>query len=156
MVGAMKEVEKGKFSINRIAQMYGVPCSTLRDRVSGRVKHGYPFNRTAIEVLDVDSGNKHRSNNSSNGDTVSKSANTTDKQTQQSEDLLSFAESEEDLGSLSKILTEQMKLKFEKRYEEGYDLPDPLYQKWLQITYPEFRNDCTTNLFTDLLQMYEF
>lgn len=40
MVGALKEVKNGKYSINRIAHMYGVPRSTLKDRVTGKVKHG--------------------------------------------------------------------------------------------------------------------
>ena len=31
---------------------------------------------------------------------------------------------------------EQVQL-FEKRYEEGYDLPDPLYLKWLKINHPK-------------------
>ena len=26
---------------------------------------------------------------------------------------------------------------FEERYEEGYDLPDPLYLKWLKINHPK-------------------
>ena len=40
MVGALKEVKRGKYSINRVAYMYGVPRSTLKDRVTGKVKHG--------------------------------------------------------------------------------------------------------------------
>ena len=26
---------------------------------------------------------------------------------------------------------------FERRYNEGYDLPDPVYLKWLEITHPK-------------------
>ena len=40
MVGALNEVKQGKYSTNKIVQMYGVPCSTLKDRVTGKVKHG--------------------------------------------------------------------------------------------------------------------
>jgi len=39
---------------------------------------------------------------------------------------------------------EQVQL-FEKRYEEGYDLPDPVYLKWLEITHP--KHDQTTDHF---------
>ena len=34
-------------------------------------------------------------------------------------------------------ITEAMASKFERRFEEGYDLPDPMYQKWLAINHPE-------------------
>ena len=40
MMAALEEVKKGKYSITRIATMYGVPKSTLKDRVTGRVTHG--------------------------------------------------------------------------------------------------------------------
>ena len=40
MVAALEEVKKGKYSVNRIATMYGLPRSTLKDRVTGRVTHG--------------------------------------------------------------------------------------------------------------------
>ena len=39
MVGAMKAVAEG-LGINRAALEFGVPKTTLKDRVSGRVKHG--------------------------------------------------------------------------------------------------------------------
>ena len=37
---AMKAVQKGDIGINRAAKEYGVHRTTLKDRVSGRVKHG--------------------------------------------------------------------------------------------------------------------
>ena len=44
-----------------------------------------------------------------------------------------------------------MRLKFERRYEEGYDLPDPLYQKWLKITHPEsVDNGTLADVFSDI------
>ncbi len=36
----MEAVTSGVTSINKAAVMYGVPCSTLKDRMSGRVVHG--------------------------------------------------------------------------------------------------------------------
>ena len=39
MLGAMKAVSEG-MGINRAALEFGVPRSTLKDRVSGRVSHG--------------------------------------------------------------------------------------------------------------------
>ena len=40
MKEAMKAVHDGKMSINRAAVEHGVPPTTLKDRLSGRVKHG--------------------------------------------------------------------------------------------------------------------
>ena len=39
MMAALEEVKKGKYSVNRIATMYGVARSMLKDRVTGRVTH---------------------------------------------------------------------------------------------------------------------
>ena len=44
-----------------------------------------------------------------------------------------------------------MRLKFERRYEEGYDLPDSVYQKWLKITYPDsVDNGTLADVFSDI------
>ena len=40
MLGAMKAVEAGEMGRNRAALEFGVPPSTLKDRLTGRVKHG--------------------------------------------------------------------------------------------------------------------
>ena len=40
MIAAMEDVRDGKMSINRSASVHGVPRTTLKDRLSGRVKHG--------------------------------------------------------------------------------------------------------------------
>jgi hypothetical protein len=40
MEAAMKTVRTGATSINKAAVLHGVPASTLKDRMSGRVKHG--------------------------------------------------------------------------------------------------------------------
>ena len=39
MMAAMEAVQKGT-SINKAAKLHGVPCTTLKDRLSGRVTHG--------------------------------------------------------------------------------------------------------------------
>lgn len=39
MEAAMKAVQDGSSGVNRAAVDYGVPCTTLSDRLSGRVKH---------------------------------------------------------------------------------------------------------------------
>ena len=36
---------------------------------------------------------------------------------------------------MSEFLPEQ-ELLFQRRYEEKYDLPDPVYQQWLRMKYP--------------------
>ncbi len=40
MVGAIQAVINGGLSMNQAADNYQVPCSTLKDRLSGRVTHG--------------------------------------------------------------------------------------------------------------------
>lgn len=40
MEHAMEAVKSGKMGQNRAARVFGVPISTLKDRISGRVKHG--------------------------------------------------------------------------------------------------------------------
>lgn len=40
MVAAMEAVKSGSTSINKSALFHGVPCTTLKDRLSGKVKHG--------------------------------------------------------------------------------------------------------------------
>ncbi len=40
MLAAMEAVRKGTVSINKAALLHGVPCTTLKDRLSGRVVHG--------------------------------------------------------------------------------------------------------------------
>jgi len=39
-------------------------------------------------------------------------------------------------------ITDELRKKFERRKSEGYDLPDPLYQKWLDTNYPESVSIC--------------
>ena len=40
MIAAMEAVKSGTTSINKAASLHGVLCTTLKDRISGRVKHG--------------------------------------------------------------------------------------------------------------------
>ena len=40
MVGAMEAVQEGRMGVNRAALEFGVPRTTLKDRISGRVVHG--------------------------------------------------------------------------------------------------------------------
>ncbi len=40
VVGAMKAVKEGRMSVNRSALEFGVPRTTLKDRIAGRVVHG--------------------------------------------------------------------------------------------------------------------
>ena len=40
MEAAMEAVRKGTMSMNKAAKIHGVPCTTLKDRMSGKVVHG--------------------------------------------------------------------------------------------------------------------
>ena len=46
---------------------------------------------------------------------------------------------------------DQVKL-FERRYREGYDLPDPVYFKWLRINHPTVENQITAFDETTVIQ----
>ena len=40
MVGAMETVKNGAMGLNRAAIEFGIPKTTLKDRISGKVIHG--------------------------------------------------------------------------------------------------------------------
>ena len=46
MQGALKAVAEGRMGVNRAALEYGVPRTTLKDRVAGRVQHGCKSGRS--------------------------------------------------------------------------------------------------------------
>ncbi len=45
MEAAMEQVRKGTMSMNKAAKFHGVPATTLKDRMSGRVQHGSKLGR---------------------------------------------------------------------------------------------------------------
>jgi len=40
MTAALEEVQKGSYSVCTVSRMYGVPKTTLNDRVIGKAQHG--------------------------------------------------------------------------------------------------------------------
>ena len=40
MINAMEAVKSGNMGVNQAAREHGIPCTTLKDRLSGRVEHG--------------------------------------------------------------------------------------------------------------------
>ena len=50
MVNALEEVERG-MPVKHAAKLFGVPRSTLRDRVAGNVKHGTKLGPVASPFL---------------------------------------------------------------------------------------------------------
>jgi len=40
MLGALDAVKCGKIGLNSTALQFGIPCTTLKDRIAGRVVHG--------------------------------------------------------------------------------------------------------------------
>ena len=56
MLGAMNAVAEGEMSINRAALEFGVPPTTLKDRIAGRVVHGSksgpkPYHEEELELV---------------------------------------------------------------------------------------------------------
>ena len=135
-----------KYSFSRLFSQAWLDSLSAHNLIAGFKNCGvHPFNRSAIEVLDDNCVNEPRV-------TIVESSNSNatiaGEQLQHSENPGPPIEFEEDL---SEILTETMRLKFERRYKEGYDLPDPLYQKWLKITHPEsVDNGTLADIFSDI------
>jgi len=40
MTATLEEVQKDRYSVRTISRIYGVPKTTLKDRVIGKVQHG--------------------------------------------------------------------------------------------------------------------
>ena len=40
MIAAMEAVKSGKMGVNMAVLEHGIPTTTLKDRISGKVKHG--------------------------------------------------------------------------------------------------------------------
>lgn len=129
-----------KYSFSKLFSQAWLDSLSAHNLIAGFKNCGvHPFNRSAIEVLDDDDDDQSRVTSSNSNATI-----TAEQQIQHSENPGPPIEFEQDL------ITESMRSKFEKRYEEGYDLPDPLYQKWLRITHPESVDSGTlTDAFND-------
>lgn len=93
-------------------------------------------NRSAIKIIDDSSTSSDESETSRLNSTVTVSSSCPTKAT--------TVDNIDDIQTL----TEEMVSKFQRRYEEGYDLPDSIYQKWLTINHPEANMPC--NFLADL------
>ena len=118
--------------------------------ISGFRKCGiYPFNSEAIEILDDDIAlapqevEQHDMSTSHRQPSVSLSHQQQSMSISHQQQPVSVShqkqplqeESQDDTPSHKQVaeqITEEMIAKFMQRYEEGYDLYDPIYQKWLE------------------------
>ena len=114
-------------TISQAARAHGIPHSTLYDRISGRVSHGVnPGPKTYLskhEEKDLSDFLVHTNsvNESSTPDTSNSQHNCS---------AATFSPEEEQL--------------FQRRFEEKYDLPDPLYPQWLKTKPPKEHADMNT------------
>ena len=94
----------------------------------------YPFNRNAIEILNDDTANESGIDLNCNHDDCTSMLEDFDPS-----DVNQYQLSDEinEQSAPTHSFTEQDILLFQRRFEEGYDLYDPLYQKWLELEHPE-------------------
>ena len=118
-----------KYVFSRLFSQAWLQALSGRNIIAGFHKCGvYPFNRNAIEILDDDTANEsgidlncdHDDSRPVPDDFYPVDANPTQPSHQMNE-------SEQSVTTQS--FTEQTILLFQRRFEEGYDLCDPLYQK---------------------------
>ena len=90
----------------------------------------YPFNREAIEVLhdDVVVADKQVSNDKEQPCLSNNNSSFHNQLLDQQE---SHNHSSNNKDTDDKI-TDEMIIKFKRRYEEGYNMDDPIYQQWLE------------------------
>jgi len=112
-----------KYSFSSLFSKAWLQALSVCNIVAGFRKCGvYPFNRNAIEIIDNDPTDDSGIdlNHSCDDTPESEPPHKTNKE-----------------SVPTQSLTEQNILLFQRRFEEGYDLYDPLYQKWLELEHPE-------------------
>ena len=126
---------------------------SAQNLIAGFKKCGvYPFNRATIQIAEEAQGGKHANGNGNatiqksskngpvpevlegapvpevlHGAPVSHDAPVPSTNEHSTQPCLP--------GNIPKI-SDDLRRKFERRFDEGYDLPDPLYQKWLEVAHP--------------------
>jgi len=92
--------------------------SVPQNLIEGFRKCGvFPLNHYPIKVIEEDP----------------QCGTSTGKETTHSNSTIAIPAPDHDLLDLS----DETRKKIERRYEEGYDLPDPLYEKWLSYEHPD-------------------
>ena len=109
--------------------------------VAGFKKCGvHPFNRNAILTLDSDSSGDTPPSSSSVPSASTSSATTPPVNTDSPNP---------DTSSPQSFPPEKVEL-FQRRYEEGYDIPDAEYEAWLKIAHPEAGITNVAGMFQDV------
>ena len=158
MVSALDAVLTKQLPANKAAKLYGVPPSTLKDRLSGRVVHGvkpgprpYLTTKEEKELTDhlvsakVGYGKTRRdvmnmvetyvNSQRSNGENQ-KEVTVSNNQPVYGDDEPNDCASVCDECLDTPTFTVEEELKYARRYEEGYDLADVHYEAWLKLNHP--------------------
>ena len=138
-----------KYNFSKLFAQAWLKFLSAQNLISGFKKCGiYPFDCTAIEIIDDNytspiQPSNHTENISddcptepANNDEVISGYSPT-KPTNNNEFACSSFSTELAIANVDEPITEAMASKFERRFEEGYNLPDPIYQKWLALNHPE-------------------
>ena len=148
-----------KYNFSKLFAQAWLKSLSAQNLISGFKKCGiYPFDRAAIEIIDdsptepsnhTETISNHSPTEPTHKDKTISGYSPTEP-AHNDETISGYSPTEpannNELASSSFLLatadenesiTEAMASKFERRFEEGYDLPDPMYQKWLAINHPE-------------------
>jgi len=118
---------KAKYNFSQLFSKAWLKSLLPHNLISGFKNCGvYPFDSTAIKTADEPQPDTYQSDASEPGNSANPTVSTN---------------LEQSFPSLFEI-TDELRKKFERRRSEGYDLPDPLYQKWLDTNYPESVSIC--------------
>jgi len=152
MTAAMEAVQDGTAkSINQAARQHGVPASTLKDRLSGRVIHGtkpglVPYlsskeeDELAVYLVEASKLGYGKTRRQVKG-IVEKVA--IDNYLYPHVDTSNYQadlnkENHVNLANISEAtFTPEKEALFMERLEEGYDVYDAEYLQWLEVSHPE-------------------
>jgi len=131
-----------KYNFSKLFSKAWLKSLSAQNLIAGFKNCGvYPFNRAAIQIVEEAQGGKH-----GNGNATAK----TSSNNSPVPEVLEGAPVPDDApvpstnehstqpclqGNIPEI-SDDLRRKFERRFDEGYDLPDPLYQKWLEVAHP--------------------
>lgn len=129
-----------KFNFNKVFSKAWLRALTPSNIVSGFKKCGvHPFNRNAIPVSDESSdAEPHTKRNAAENNPTLSSDDSSYETPYPAETDTSGEYKEPNIDSDdSTVFTAEQIERFNRRHEEGYDLPDPIYEDWLKLNHPD-------------------
>jgi len=145
-----------KYNFSKLFSKAWLKSLSAQNLIAGFKNCGvHPFNRSAIQIIDETQHGKHTNGYSNapvpNNTEMPRSATNSPLACNTSvPDNVPVPSTNENSAQLHlqeciPEISDELRKKFERRYKEGYDLPDPVYRQWLEVTHPT----SISNLFPD-------